>query len=123
MPERATLHEQKAQVLLEIGETWKSITAATRECLLLIYHFILQSSSNEGGYDLVLNVYSYFSLFIILVASVMRHIIVSQKILIICEVCLQYHYAGLFFWHMHRFPENVKYYRPSFKKIYYPCGY
>ncbi|KAI3671707.1 hypothetical protein L1987_52140 [Smallanthus sonchifolius] len=30
MPERATLHEQKAQVLLEIGETWKSITAATR---------------------------------------------------------------------------------------------
>ncbi|MFS7912542.1 putative tetratricopeptide-like helical domain superfamily [Helianthus anomalus] len=30
MPERATLHEQKAQVLLEIGETWKSLTAATR---------------------------------------------------------------------------------------------
>ncbi|WP_459806206.1 hypothetical protein, partial [Herbidospora sp. RD11066] len=28
MPERAALHEQKAQVLLEIGETWKSITAA-----------------------------------------------------------------------------------------------
>ncbi|KAJ0786251.1 putative tetratricopeptide-like helical domain superfamily [Helianthus annuus] len=32
MPERATLHEQKAQVLLEIGETWKSLTAATRGC-------------------------------------------------------------------------------------------
>ncbi|XP_076897363.1 uncharacterized protein LOC143550631 [Bidens hawaiensis] len=30
MPERAALHEQKAQVLLEIGETWKSVTAATR---------------------------------------------------------------------------------------------
>ncbi|XP_076917354.1 uncharacterized protein LOC143577397 [Bidens hawaiensis] len=30
VPERATLHEQKAQVLLEIGETWKSLTAATR---------------------------------------------------------------------------------------------
>ncbi|KAI7756001.1 hypothetical protein M8C21_027553 [Ambrosia artemisiifolia] len=30
MPEKATLHEQKAQVLLEIGETWKSLTAATR---------------------------------------------------------------------------------------------
>lgn len=30
MPERATLHEQKAQVLLEIGETWKSVMAATR---------------------------------------------------------------------------------------------
>ncbi|KAL8261371.1 hypothetical protein R6Q59_025420 [Mikania micrantha] len=29
-PERATLHEQKAQVLLEIGETWKSLKAATR---------------------------------------------------------------------------------------------
>ncbi|XP_071701152.1 uncharacterized protein [Rutidosis leptorrhynchoides] len=29
-PERATLHEQKAQVLLEIGETWKSLMAATR---------------------------------------------------------------------------------------------
>ncbi|KAL8225626.1 hypothetical protein R6Q57_018183 [Mikania cordata] len=28
-PERATLHEQKAQVLLEIGETWKSLKAAT----------------------------------------------------------------------------------------------
>ncbi|KAL8216596.1 hypothetical protein R6Q57_023433 [Mikania cordata] len=30
MPKRATLHEQKAQVLLEIGETWKSLKAATR---------------------------------------------------------------------------------------------
>ncbi|KAL7616168.1 hypothetical protein Lser_V15G00339 [Lactuca serriola] len=30
MPEKATLHEQKAQVLLEIGETWKSLMAATR---------------------------------------------------------------------------------------------
>ncbi|KVH98646.1 Tetratricopeptide-like helical [Cynara cardunculus var. scolymus] len=30
MPERATLHEEKAQVLLEIGETWKSLLAATR---------------------------------------------------------------------------------------------
>jgi len=29
-PERAVLHEQKAQVLLEIGETWKSLQAATR---------------------------------------------------------------------------------------------
>lgn len=33
MPEKATLHEQKAQVLLEIGETWKSLMAATREYL------------------------------------------------------------------------------------------
>ncbi|CAN6476026.1 unnamed protein product [Victoria cruziana] len=30
MPERAILHEQKAQVLLEIGEAWKALKAATR---------------------------------------------------------------------------------------------
>ncbi|GLJ25230.1 hypothetical protein SUGI_0482740 [Cryptomeria japonica] len=29
-PERAVLHEQKAQILLEIGETWKALQAATR---------------------------------------------------------------------------------------------
>ncbi|CAI9115542.1 OLC1v1016466C2 [Oldenlandia corymbosa var. corymbosa] len=29
-PERAVLHEQKAQVLLELGETWSSVKAATR---------------------------------------------------------------------------------------------
>lgn len=29
-PEKAVLHEQKAQVLLEIGETWKALQAATR---------------------------------------------------------------------------------------------
>lgn len=29
-PERAVLHEQKAQVLLEISETWKALQAATR---------------------------------------------------------------------------------------------
>lgn len=29
MPERAILHEQKAQVLLEIGEAWKALKAAT----------------------------------------------------------------------------------------------
>lgn len=38
LPERATLYEQKAQVLLEIGETWKSLTAATRESLISITH-------------------------------------------------------------------------------------
>ncbi|KAK9167289.1 hypothetical protein Scep_002480 [Stephania cephalantha] len=30
MPERAILHEQKAQVLLEIGDTWNALKAATR---------------------------------------------------------------------------------------------
>lgn len=30
MPEQAVLHEQKAQVLLEIGEAWKALKAATR---------------------------------------------------------------------------------------------
>ncbi|KAL7263105.1 hypothetical protein ACSBR1_001313 [Camellia fascicularis] len=30
MPERAVLHEQMAQVLLEIGEAWNALKAATR---------------------------------------------------------------------------------------------
>lgn len=30
IPDRATLHEQKAQVLLEIGEAWNALKAATR---------------------------------------------------------------------------------------------
>ena len=30
MPERAILHEQKAQVLLEIGDAWSALKAATR---------------------------------------------------------------------------------------------
>ncbi|XP_006367116.1 tetratricopeptide repeat protein 33-like isoform X2 [Solanum tuberosum] len=30
MPDRAILHEQKAQILLELGETWKALQAATR---------------------------------------------------------------------------------------------
>ncbi|XP_028107849.1 tetratricopeptide repeat protein 33-like isoform X8 [Camellia sinensis] len=30
MPERAVLHQQKAQVLLEIGEAWNALKAATR---------------------------------------------------------------------------------------------
>lgn len=29
-PEKAILHEQKAQVLLEIGDAWKALKAATR---------------------------------------------------------------------------------------------
>ncbi|XP_027771889.1 tetratricopeptide repeat protein 33 isoform X3 [Solanum pennellii] len=30
MPDRSILHEQKAQILLELGETWKALQAATR---------------------------------------------------------------------------------------------
>ncbi|XP_009625769.1 uncharacterized protein [Nicotiana tomentosiformis] len=30
MPDRAILHEQKAQILLELGETWNALKAATR---------------------------------------------------------------------------------------------
>lgn len=30
MPDHAILHEQKAQILLELGETWKALQAATR---------------------------------------------------------------------------------------------
>ena len=37
MPDRAELHEQKAQVLLEIGEAWNALKAATRMSLLQSY--------------------------------------------------------------------------------------
>lgn len=30
VPEDAVLHEQKAQVLLELGDAWKALKAATR---------------------------------------------------------------------------------------------
>ena len=43
MPGKAVLHEQKAQVLLEIGDAWNALKAATREpqfsfpfCFILI---------------------------------------------------------------------------------------
>jgi hypothetical protein len=29
MPDNAILHEQKAQVLLEVGDAWRALTAAT----------------------------------------------------------------------------------------------
>ena len=38
MPERAVLHEQKAQVLLEIGESWNALKAANSESLFLIFY-------------------------------------------------------------------------------------
>lgn len=31
MPKSVVLHEQKAQVLIEIGDAWNAIKAATRE--------------------------------------------------------------------------------------------
>ncbi|XP_017220447.1 uncharacterized protein LOC108197365 isoform X1 [Daucus carota subsp. sativus] len=34
VPDRAELHEQKAQVLLEIGEAWNALKAATRATIL-----------------------------------------------------------------------------------------
>lgn len=34
MPENAILQEQKAQVLLEIGDAWSALKAATRNTLL-----------------------------------------------------------------------------------------
>ncbi|XP_028107847.1 uncharacterized protein LOC114306759 isoform X6 [Camellia sinensis] len=44
MPERAVLHQQKAQVLLEIGEAWNALKAATQSSRLL-----LQVKDGEGG--------------------------------------------------------------------------
>ena len=37
-PEKAVLHEQKAQVLLELGDSWNAMKAASREffCPLII---------------------------------------------------------------------------------------
>lgn len=43
MPDRAVLHEQKAQVLLEIGDAWSALKAATRVSLFL---FILYEYFN-----------------------------------------------------------------------------
>lgn len=37
LPDKAILHEQKAQVLLEIGEAWNALKAATRISLFLIF--------------------------------------------------------------------------------------
>lgn len=39
IPENAVLQEQKAQVLLEIGDSWNALKAATREAQFL-FHFI-----------------------------------------------------------------------------------
>lgn len=39
MPENAVLHEQKAQILLEIGDTWSALKAATRKLPLFTYIF------------------------------------------------------------------------------------
>jgi tetratricopeptide (TPR) repeat protein len=38
-PESAVLHEQKAQVLLEIGDSWNALKAATRETQFLFYFY------------------------------------------------------------------------------------
>ena len=56
MPERAVLHEQKAQVLLEIGESWNALKAANSESLFFIFyvsrHFliILNNAVTDGHY-------------------------------------------------------------------------
>ncbi|KAG7587353.1 Tetratricopeptide repeat-containing domain [Arabidopsis thaliana x Arabidopsis arenosa] len=47
VPEDAVLHEQKAQVLLELGDAWKALKAATRNALslsvlLLLYMYNLE---------------------------------------------------------------------------------
>ncbi|CAI0393318.1 unnamed protein product [Linum tenue] len=39
MPENAVLHEQKAQVLLEVGDAWSSLKAATR--MTFAFHYLL----------------------------------------------------------------------------------
>jgi len=43
LPEKATLHEQKAQVLLEIGDAWGALKAATRAPHSSLFAFILEA--------------------------------------------------------------------------------
>lgn len=45
VPENAVLHEQKAQVLLELGDAWKALKAATRNAQSL-YILLLLSMYN-----------------------------------------------------------------------------
>lgn len=69
MPDRAELHEQKAQVLLEIGEAWNALKAATRmSCFHLPFHVFLQSSylkklHNSSDYQPILHGHATFLLF------------------------------------------------------------
>ena len=51
VPEKAILHEQKAQVLLELGEAWNALKAATRASSftpLHIYALFLCSIINQS---------------------------------------------------------------------------
>lgn len=43
VPDRAELHEQKAQVLLEIGEAWNALKAATRMSCFHLTFFIFNN--------------------------------------------------------------------------------
>lgn len=46
MPAKAVLHEQKAQVLLEIGDAWNALKAATRE-LKSLFCFMFDFSNRD----------------------------------------------------------------------------
>lgn len=41
MPEKAIIHEQKAQVLLELGEAWNALKAATRASSFASLHIYI----------------------------------------------------------------------------------
>ena len=55
MPGKAVLHEQKAQVLLEIGDAWNALKAATREPIL----------SFPFCFILILPILFYFNFFLL----------------------------------------------------------
>ena len=40
-PDNAILHEQKAQVLLEVGDAWRALTAATSKLLFFWMNYLL----------------------------------------------------------------------------------
>ena len=43
IPDNATIHEQKAQVLLELGDAWRALTAATSNFLHFTFVFFLMN--------------------------------------------------------------------------------
>lgn len=43
MPERAVLHEQKAQILLELGDAWNALKAATRMFTSFSYNILIEN--------------------------------------------------------------------------------
>lgn len=53
VPDNAVLHEQKAQVLLELGDAWKALRAATRNALTLYMLLLLYTYDDYSPTTLI----------------------------------------------------------------------